>query len=252
MTLDNTLVAACAKTALRHFSSELRWKDDIDETEMRLSLFSDMVGRCWHRALNDNDAFTVRDETPVVEKAVAECIRSGLDRSKVTCKHDFIRLKYPNFVYQVHKEISGYTARPVGASFDRNFFRLVIGFPPERFAAFLQAFDALAPAIRSAVEWLMGQMRDIMIEIKRERMVCQVREKVVAALIQEYLTPIGVSADFHVACGYVSLHLRSGDTLEGHLTIPFENVREELSDSGKILSLMKKQSSSILLPGDSF
>ena len=68
------------------------------------------------KALKAADAYTLHGSAPIAEAVVSACIHAGVDKNKVKMVHfsGWFTIEFPNLVYSIRKEISGYTARPEG------------------------------------------------------------------------------------------------------------------------------------------
>ena len=66
-------------------------------------------------------------------------------------------------------------------------------------------------------------------------MIQQLQEVTIREMIDQYLKPLKIRAGFFLEDGIVNLSLRKGKKLEGHISVPFEKLREKLQDSEGIL-----------------
>lgn len=175
------------------------------------------------KALKAADAYTLHGSAPIAEAVVSACIHAGVDKNQVKMVHFSGRftIEFPNLVYSIRKEISGYTARPEGVKTWRE-FQTVIGFKPEDFAQFSFAFDTLYPDILQAVGEVMTSVQEIILQRQKEHMIQQ-QEVTVKGLLDQYLKPLKIRAGFFLENGVVNLSLRKGKILEGHISVPIEN-----------------------------
>lgn len=148
------------------------------------------------KALKAADAYTLHGSAPIAEAVVSACIHAGVDKNKVKMVHFSGRftIEFPNLVYSIRKEISGYTARPEGVKTWRE-FQTVIGFKPEDFAQFSFAFDTLYPDILQAVGEVMTSVQEIILQRKKEHMIQQ-QEVTVKGLLDQYLKLLKIRAGF--------------------------------------------------------
>lgn len=135
----------------------------------------------------------------------------GIDKQKVKMVHFYgwFAIKFPNLVYSIRKEISGYTAKPEGVKTWRE-FQTVIGLKPDEFAQFLFAFDAIYPDILQAVGDVMTSVQEIILQRKKEHMIQQLQEVTVRGMLDQYLKPLKIRAGFFLENGVVNLSLRMG------------------------------------------
>ena len=236
MEIDKSIIKAAADYALMHFQKGSRWGESYDTGKIRQEILESVIETSWAKALKAADAYTLHGSAPIAEAVVSACIHAGVDKNKVKMVHfsGWFTIEFPNLVYSIRKEISGYTARPEGVKTWRE-FQTVIGFKPEDFAQFLFAFDTLYPDILQAVGGVMTSVQEIILQRKKEYMIQQLQEVTVKEMIDQYLTPLKIRAGFSLENGIVHLSLRKGKKLEGHISVPFEKLLEKLQNSEGIL-----------------
>lgn len=236
MEIDKSIIKAAADYALMHFQKESRWGESYDTGKIRQEILESVIETSWAKALKAADAYTLHGSAPIAEAVVSACIHAGIDKQKVKMVHFYgwFAIKFPNLVYSIRKEISGYTAKPEWVKTWRE-FQTVIGLKPDEFAQFLFAFDTLYPDILQAVEGVMTSVQEIILQRKKEYMIQQLQEVTVKEMIDQYLTPLKIRAGFSLENGIVHLSLRKGKKLEGHISVPFEKLLEKFQDSEGIL-----------------
>ena len=225
MEIDKSIIKAAADYALMHFQKGSRWGESYDTGKIRQEILESVIETSWAKALKAADAYTLHGSAPIAEAVVSACIHAGVDKNKVKMVHFscWFTIEFPNLVYSIRKEISGYTARPEGVKTWRE-FQTVIGFKPEDFAQFLFAFDTLYPDILQAVGGVITSVQEIILQRKKEYMIQQLQEVTVKGMIDQYLTPLKIRAGFFLENGVVNLSLRKGKKLEGHISVPFEKT----------------------------
>ena len=236
MEIDKNIIKAAADYALMHFQKGTRWEETYDTGKIRQEILEAVIEVSWAKALKAADAYTLHGSAPIAEAVVSACIHAGIDKQKVKMVHysGWFTIEFPNLVYSIRKEISGYTAIPEGVKTWRG-FQAVIGFKPDEFAQFLFAFDAIYPDILQAVGEVMKSVQEIIVQRKKEHMIRQLQEVTVREMINQYLRPLKIRAGFFLKDGTVNLSLRKGKKLEGHLSVPFGELREKLQDTEGIL-----------------
>lgn len=235
MEIDKSIIKAAADYALMHFQKGSRWGESYDTGKIRQEILESVIETSWAKALKAADAYTLHGSAPIAEAVVSACIHAGIDKQKVKMVHfsGWFAIKFPNLVYSIRKEISGYTARPEGVKTWRE-FQTVIGLKPNEFVQFLFAFDAIYPDILQAVGDVMTSVQEIILQRKKEHMIQQLQEVTVKELIDQYLTPLKIKAYYSVHDNNVHLRLRKGKKLEGTLDIPFNKLKERLQDTETI------------------
>lgn len=236
MEIDKNIIKAAADYALMHFQKGTRWEETYDTGKIRQEILEAVIEVSWAKALKAADAYTLHGSAPIAEAVVSACIHAGIDKQKVKMVHysGWFTIEFPNFVYSIRKEISGYTAIPEGVKTWRG-FQAVIGFKPDEFAQFLFAFDAIYPDILQAVGEVMKSVQEIIVQRKKEHMIQQLQEVTVREMIEQYLKPLKIRASYFLEDGIVNLTLRKGKKLKGYISVPFGELREKLQDTEGIL-----------------
>ena len=237
MTLDKSIVTSVIKTAVEEMKRHCHFTEDTNLKATSELAFKEVLWRSWNKALTAVNAFSLHGSAPSAEQAVAACIHAGLDKSNVSCSQGAFLLKYPNFIYRIRKEISGFIATPKGILRFNEPSGPVFGIPPEEFHAFLTAFDALFPDLKEAAGVVMTELSEYITEIKRQKMVEKVHGKVIGALVEEHLSPLGIKAQWWIR-GEDVFVVFTKDDLSGSMEVTFEELEKTLLDTQAIQSIL--------------
>ena len=116
MEIDKNIIKAAADYALMHFRKGSRWGESYDTGKIRQEILESVIEGSWAKALKAADAYTLHGSAPIAEAVVSACIHAGIDKNKVKMVHfsGWFTIEFPNLVYSIREEISGYAARPEG------------------------------------------------------------------------------------------------------------------------------------------
>ena len=167
MNIDKSIIDAAVNSVLR------RIKDDY---HLSREAEAEVINAVWMKALKACDGFNFRQSAINAEAAVSACIHAGLPKNQITYSNNVYQIHMPNLEYRVYREITGFTAMPVPATYAQFRNRQAIGFSKEEFAEFLFAFDSLGPDIRSAIDTMLRMLRDALLEKERAAKIKKILE----------------------------------------------------------------------------
>lgn len=169
----------------------------------------------------------------------ALCQQDGEVTDKEIIAEGSFRLKLENSEYRIYRQGKETVACPWPSD-----LWSIIRIGGERFADFLQYFDAHIPEIVSEVPAIMETIRLRELEEKRAKMEQEIRNTTVRSLLDQYLKPLGLSVVFRLnENNIVTLDLSRQES--ARLEIPLEELPERLRDTESILATLITKSPGI-------
>lgn len=187
-------------------------------------------------ALNQDQA-----EILAAERALAELQRRGVPRDRIQFRSNSFRLRLENGEYRIYKRGA---ADVVSCPWPADSWQIV-RLPGERFADFLQFFDAHVPEIDAAVPSILELIHEREMEEKKREMERKIKTATIQSLAEEFLLPLGIS---------VSFQLKENDrvavmmtrTENGKMEVPIEELSERLRDTASVLAALTSEPATIL------
>ena len=178
-------------------------------------------------------------EPLAAEKALVELQRRGVPRDHIRYRSNSFRLRLENGEYRIYKQ--GAAEIVAWPAYDWQSVRLT----GERFADFLQFFDAHLPEIDAAVPSILELIHERELEEKKQEMERKIKTATIRSLAEEFLLPLGIS---------VSFQLKEDDrvavtmtrTENGQMDIPLEELAERLRDTASVLAALQTEPATIL------
>ena len=180
-------------------------------------------------------------EPLAAEKALAELQRRGVPRDRIRVRSNSFRLRLENGEYRIYKRDAAEIIAGPWPAYDWQPVRLT----GERFADFLQFFDAHLPEIDAAVPSILELIHERELEEKKQEMERKIKTATIRSLAEEFLLPLGIS---------VSFQLKDDDrvavmmtrTENGQMDIPLEELVERLRDTASLLATLQTEPATIL------
>ena len=180
-------------------------------------------------------------EMLAAEKALAELQRRGVPRDRIQFRSNSFRLRLENGEYRIYKR--GAT-EIVACPWPADSWQPV-RLSGERFADFLQFFDAHVPEIDAAVPSILELIHERELEDKKQEMERSIKTATIRSLAEEFLLPLGIS---------VSFQLKEDDrvavmmtrTENGQMELPLEELADRLRDTASVLAALKSEPATIL------
>lgn len=207
------------------------------ESKTRVGEFNLVIReQVWHEVtecLKDSTGKT--DGTVRAEEAMAEAMRRGLNRENIRFRKKAFIAHLTNTQFMVRKKDKGFTAGP----------EAVGGYSPEEmgwcspsmFADLMFAFDSLVPRIDSEAVPILEEVLEAQRIIEREKMAEQVQMAAIKALVNKYLTPLGITCTTNVNGDRVSLQLEL--LRRGSITAPLDELPGILEDTAVVMEALK-------------
>ena len=206
------------------------YKNNLTPDEVRRSLINGVWQICLDKLQKEHKEY----EPLAAEKAIAILIRLGAVNEKVVFKTDSFRVRLANSEYRIYK---------LGSSLDNPGSiikacpwpadgRYDVRLSGERFAAFLQAFDAEIPFMEGKVPQIMEKRREKELEEIKRQMERMLKDRIIKTLLDQYLTPLGITAHYTIRDdNVVAIELQK--TIISRHEIPFEKLCENMQELAK-------------------
>lgn len=198
------------------------------------------------------DALASREGTEAegamtAELALAELIRRGVPRGSIRVREGSFRLRLANSEYRMYRRGA---AETVACPWPSDLWSVVrVG--GERFADFLQVFDASVPEIVAEVPAILESIRKRELEEKKARMEREIRKTTVRALLEQSLKPLGLSAGFEID-GEDKLTLDLSRVETGRLVIPLDELPGMLDDPASFLAMLVTEPARVFYKDEDF
>ena len=199
------------------------------------SIESMLVSRVWEKSLELLNRQVGEDGPLSAEKALSILVRKGVLTDKVQFRKDSFRISLKHSQYRIYKQFAtGIHACPWPS--EKLYRTLASG---EDLADFIMSFDEEVPAILSHAPGIMSAIKERELEEIKRLMEEKIKREIIQNLIDQYLTPLGLSVRFGGFSGDI-VSLNISKTLSAHLEIPFEQLADKLKDSAGIQALLKE------------
>ncbi len=171
MNIDKSIIDSAVNSALRRIKGDYQYCNLSDYGKLSREAEAEVTNGVWMKALKACDGFNFHQSAINAEAAVSACIHAGLAKNRITYTNNVYQIHMPNLEYCVFREITGFTAIPIPATYAQLRNREAIGFSREAFAEFMFAFDSLGPDIRTAIGTMLQMLRDYLLEKEKEAMI---------------------------------------------------------------------------------
>lgn len=179
-------------------------------------------------------------EKLAAEKALAELQRRGIPRDRIQFRSNSFRLRLENGEYRIYKRGAD---EIVACPWPADSWQPVL-LSGERFADFLQFFDAHVPEINTAVPTILELIHARELEEKKQEMAWQIKTATIRSLVEEFLLPLGISVSFQLK-GDDRVVVMMTRTENGRMEIPLEELSERLRDTASVLAALKTEPATI-------
>ena len=180
-------------------------------------------------------------EMLAAEKALAELQRRGVPRDRIQFRSNSFRLRLENGEYRIYKRDAAEIIAGPWPAYGWQSVRL----PGERFADFLQFFDAHLPEIDAAVPSILDFIHERELEGQRMEMAWKIKMATIRSLAEEFLLPLGISASFHLKDRDRVLVIMTR-TENGQMDIPLDELADRLRDTASVLAALQTEPATIL------
>ena len=171
----------------------------------------------------------------IAEKAISVLMKRGAIVDRIICKKESFRIKLENSQYRVFKNL------PEGLIYSCPWPRenvYVIKTSGERFADFIEQFDAAIPEIVSYIPDIIKTLRKLELDEMTKRTEEEFKRSVLQSLIKQFLEPLGLSIEYCLKEGdVVSIDIKKN--LSAHLEMPLEQMILAIKDTDAIQAMLK-------------
>lgn len=233
MEIDLRDIMSKARSAVLEEFGSKPWRY---ESKTRVGEFNLVIReQVWHEVTECLKGSTGKtDGTVRAEEAMAEAMRRGLNRENIRFRKKAFIAHLTNTQFVVRKKDKGFTAGP----------EAVGGYSPEEmgwcstsmFADLMFAFDSLIPRIDSEAAPILEEVLEAQRIIEREKMAERVQMTAVKALIDKYLSPLGITCTTTVKGDRVSLQLEL--LKRGSIEAPVDELPGILEDTAAVMDAL--------------
>ena len=167
------------------------------------------------------------------EQAVCALMKAGVAKDRISYHGGRFKVALTNRRYKIQRSTECFRAAPAGAE------RMipVKGMPADGFADFMLRFDSLTQEIDAAAREVEAEVRKEQMRQRQEELAAQMAVQSVQSLIDEYVTPLGLDADFDVHEGVVSINLTLRK--EASFTLPLDELAKKLRDPEGVMAALE-------------
>lgn len=204
----------------------------------RESISELLINKVWESIIDRLNSLGEASEPLTVERALSILMKKDAIKDKVIFKKDSFRIRMENWKYRAYKH--GVTGTVYACPWPEG-KKMVINMPGARFAEFLLAFDAAIPEILTQVDGIIEVLKARELEEKKALIERELKEKVLQALVDEYLKPQGLTAKTRFKDGdVVSMEIKQVRQI--HLEMPFGDLMNRLCDPDAIMASLETMS----------
>jgi len=194
-----------------------------------------IVDRCCAYILTVLNAMTPNGKTIKAEKAIAELMRRGFRGEAITYRTNHYIIRINGHDHHIKRTLEGFGFRP-----DQDYSTMmfpIFGLDEKEFADFLIQFDELYDKMKEAARILLQMDSNNRQREKKEAISFDIQRIMVHSLIQEYISPFGLEADFKLLNGNVKLTVSR--KVEAHFDVPIEKLAELLKDTNSVMKALQ-------------
>lgn len=181
------------------------------------------------------------DAFPNPEETAALIMKSGIPRNAVKAERNHITISLGWAMIRIYRITSGYPAGSFRILRPGNSGIIRTGLSSRGLADLILAIDSATPDILKAMEVLDTGMKAADRILIARKKADEIERVTIQRLLDTVLPPLGITAEFEVRDGIVSVCLRK--TLGTKMTVPVGRLQEILSDPDRIESSLKVESS---------
>ncbi len=189
----------------------------------------------WEKCVNLLNKIHGGCEHLALEQAICNLKRDGLLKDKVVYRKGTFYLKLIHSEYRIYK--NGATGI-VSACPWPAVKRLQILFPGNILGDLIRTFDDTVPEIESYIPVIQKKVLERELEEKKEMMEMALKENVVMTLIDQYLKPLGMTADYSYKDGDV-VSMKVTQVLSTQFELPFDQLAEKLKDTSALQASLR-------------
>ena len=225
-------IEAAAVMSRESVDSHFAWRGHFSPGPGGEGIRDSLIDNVWNVCLAKLGTNSAESGPLDAEKVVIGLLHRGVSRDRMPFKNPCFRIMLDNCEYRIYKRPSGFAARPWNTS-GHELRELRVD--PDEFAAFLLEFDRWIPEIRKAADEVFLYYKDKVHEKQKAEMVQKIMDYSVAALIDQYIRPLGLSANYVFVKDGTAVSLELRQIRRGTLEIPVEELAERLQDTRAIL-----------------
>ena len=237
--IDFKAITARAVMELCSMPLERKWRSFFNNYIEKIDVTPDWIRKqilekVWNSCVEVLNKAGAEAEPLLAEKTLSELLKKDVVLEKVIYKKDSFRLRLENGRYRVYKN------GPHGATFACPWpaeKRYEVHISGHRLAEFIIQFDKEIPAMVSFVPKIMETLRERELEESRRQMEAELKERILASLIEQFVKPLGLSVQYNIGeDDVVSLDLTQ--ILTAHLEVPLSKLQEILRDTDTLMGMM--------------
>ena len=237
--IDFKTITARVVTELGNMPLERKWRSFFNNYVERIDVTPDWIRKqilekVWSSCMEVLNKAGGDTEPLLAEKALSELLKKEVVREKVVYKKDSFRMRLENGRYRVYKN------GPHGATFACPWpaeKRYEVHISGQQLAEFIIQFDMEIPAMASFIPKIMETLRERELKESRRQMEAELKERILASLIEQFLKPLGLSVQYNIGeDDVVSLDLTQ--ILTAHLEVPLSKLQEILKDTDALMGMM--------------
>lgn len=206
------------------------------ESKTRVGQFNLVIReKIWHEMTECLKGSTGKtDGTVRAEDAMAEAMRRGLDRENIRFRKKAFIAHLTNTQFMVRKKDCGFTAGPEAVG---GYGSEEMGWcSPSMFSDLMFAFDSLIPRIDSEAAPILKEVLEAQRIIEREKMAERVQMTAVKALVDKYLSPLGITCTTTVKGDRASLQIEL--LKRGCIEAPLDELHGILEDTAAVMDAL--------------
>ncbi len=227
-------------TELRNTPLERRWRGFFNNCVEKIDVTPDWIRKqilekVWCGCMEVLNGLYADAEPLLAEKALSELLKKEVIRERIIYKKDSFRLSLENGKYRVYK--NGPRGATLACPWPSD-HRYEISISGHRFAEFIMRFDGEIPNMVAFIPKIMETLRERELKERRRQMEADLKEQLLASLIEQYIKPLGISIKYRIGeDDVVSVDL--SQILTAHLEVPLSKIQETLKDTTTLVGLLR-------------
>ena len=206
------------------------------ESKTRVGEFNLVIReQVWHEMAEClKGSYGKTDGTVKAEDAMAEAMRKGLDRENIRFRKKAFIAHLTNTQFMVRKKDNCFTAGPEAVG---GYGSEEMGWcSPSMFADLMFAFDSLIPRLDSEAAPILEEVLEAQRIIEREKMAERVQMTAIKALVDKYLSPLGITCSTTIKGDLVSIQLEL--LKRGSIEAPVDELPGILEDTSAVMDAL--------------
>lgn len=232
--IDIQDIMSKARSAIIRELGEKPWRFESESWLDQMNLV--MRGQMWDELTRCLQSSCGEQEGSVkAEEAVAQAMRNGLVKDNIRFRKKAFIIQLKNTRLKVYKRESGFEAGPEMLG---GYGAVKLGWcSPSMFADLMFAYDTLIPQIDSETAPLLEEILEEKRRCEQEKMAERVQMTAVNALIDKYLSPLGIMCTPTINGDKVSLKLEV--TRRGNIEASIDELPGLLENTAAIMDALK-------------